>query len=399
MLKKNKVFSVFFLLNFCIFVGEKISSIIIPIILYEITDNIYSTGLLMMVRFFPRFVSSYIIKKLNECSITHLSILRVSIIVRIAVMVGFLFSSNQWQYYILTFTLYFSSAITYPYTYTIIMKICRSQELPKANNSIALLENISMLLAPICGSMIYQLLNATSVLIIAIVCFLLGLRCTHILNRCLCDEDLMPERRHKTNYKTQTFWGAMLEFNKKMPLIFLLIVVDAVASIAFGSLNTLLPIIVQLNFNNSIVFYSSMNFALSLGLILGNIIFHYIFSTGKNYLKLYITSTILASISFITLGFGENITYYLILLLMIGVCNSIQDASLITEIQLEALDSSFTSFVFSTYQSLVSLIILMTTIFIPCIVVQASTNFIFIILGSINVIGLLILSCKRRIKK
>lgn len=89
MLKKNKVFSVFFLLNFCIFVGEKISSIIIPIILYEITDNIYSTGLLMMVRFFPRFVSSYIIKKLNECSITHLSILRVSIIVRIAVMVGF----------------------------------------------------------------------------------------------------------------------------------------------------------------------------------------------------------------------------------------------------------------------------------------------------------------------
>jgi hypothetical protein len=58
--------------------------------------------------------------------------------------------------------------------------------------------------------MIYQLLNATSVLIIAIVCFLLGLRCTHILNRCLCDEDLMPERRHKTNYKTQTFWNKFI---------------------------------------------------------------------------------------------------------------------------------------------------------------------------------------------
>lgn len=394
---KNKNFMFFLVFNLCIFIGEKISSIILPIILYTITGNIYSTGLLMLSRFLPKFISNYAVKKFSDLSLSLTLILKVTAIIRMCTMALFIFAFNQWHYYILTFVLYFNGALSYPYNYALIAKICNKAELPKANNILALLDNSTMLTIPILGSFIYSYLGMSAVMIIAILFLFIALLCLSQLDN-NSYTDIEKSRRTKEERPSETFMGDIRILIGKHRLVFLIILVDVIASIAFGSLNTVLPILVQQDFNNSAKLYSYLTFSLSLGLITGNIIFHKKF-TSADFLMSYIVSTIFATLFFMFLGFSSNYNIYIALLFFIGICNSVQDSSLVTEIQNKMEGSNLIPFIFSIYQSLAALLILMSTLLVPFMINNLGTTFLFLFFGSVNIIGLVFLLFKRRVLK
>lgn len=392
--KNNKPF--YFFLISCSFdcIGERCTSIVMPILLYTITNDIYATSVLMIARFLPKFMSNYLVKRFSDKKVNAWKLLKKMAILRMAVIVLFFFAKVSWQFYVLTFTLSLSSSLCYVYRYSFMKNICSLEELPAANNINSLLENIIMFFSMLGGGIMYAALGLFPVILISTGSFFLSL----VTLQAIGDQNCASEQVDETNQSNREkipFFTTLYRLYKEYPVVLLLIVIDAIASISFGSLNTVLPIIVQEQFHNNSALYSSMMVALSLGLIIGNIVFQKWFS-GKDFLWVYILSTFFATIFFTVLGCFYYALWFVALLTLIGLCNSVQDSSLVAKIQMEIEHREDIPFIFSVYQSLTAFMILFSTFIVPYVIDYLGTLALFIILGFINFFGLLLFIVKRR---
>lgn len=392
LLLRNKNFRLFLMSNFFDFFGQRCTSIVLPIILYNITGNVYSTAILMLCIFLPKFLSNYFVKRINDFRFPPIDLLKYIALIRMVIFPLFLLATTQWHYYILTIIIYFSSAFTYAYRYAVIKNICAEEELPQANNMLPMLENLIMLLAPLFGGWLYSALGLAPLVLISCVCFFASfLSLRWIKAGYMPDVVQNIQDGAEVHSKTgKTFFHEFIRITKQYPFAFLLIIVDTIASISFGSLNMIMPIITQERFENSATIYSYMNSAVSLGLIVGNVIFHRRFIRA-NFRFTYILSTFFATTFFVLLGIWGNFIPFIVFLFLIGLFNSIQDSSLVTEIQSDMEATSDISFVFSVYQSFIAFSVVISTLLVPVVITNVGTWFLFASLGLINICGLLLL--------
>lgn len=131
---------------------------------------------------------------------------------------------------------------------------------------------------------------------------------------------------------------------KHLAIGFLLI--DISSGVAFGSLNSLLPAIAQLQFDSSSIQYGFLQSSLTIGLLFGNTIYGRLIS-GSDCVKSYCFVTYLALGAYLAFGYRYASGISFIFLFIVGAGNAIQDVLLITSLQDLARDGSESISLFS----------------------------------------------------
>ena len=148
---------------------------------------------------------------------------------------------------------------------------------------------------------------------------------------------------------------------KHLAIGFLLI--DISSGVAFGSLNSLLPAIAQLQFDSSSIQYGFLQSSLTIGLLFGNTIYGRLIS-GSDCVKSYCFVTYLALGAYLAFGYRYASGISFIFLFIVGAGNAIQDVLLITSLQDLARDGSESISLFSIRESLQSVAVVISTLLV-----------------------------------
>lgn len=392
--KTNIKFRCFVLGNWLSFCGQSFASIAIPIIVYNLTKNINVTAWLIALQFIPNIFTNQIVHWINKKNYSSILILYIVNIGQIILYLSLLFTPSILHYCIFTLLSSLCSSLDYVYRNAALKDFEDTIQLTSANNLLAVTRNIINFLSPIIGAFIYSILNDK--IIIFIACFFFTM-CLYFYNKSKLTKgtkNIQLEDEHKPKHSLSTIKSII----QKYPIITLLFVVDAIASISFGSLNTIMPIIVQTQYENNANILSLFKSLLYIGIIIGGIIFEKKLKQ-RDKIHLYVASTVLASLGFILLIFMQSYISYALTLGVIGLFNIIQDNSLSLEIQLKTSNNNETSILFSLYQTLISVAFIITTVPIPHIISTLGYPFIYICFGLLSEVALVLFFIKYKKKK
>lgn len=320
--------------------GDWVATVAAPVLLYSSSESISNTAILMACRLAPYLMANLVIKRAVRSHIPPSSIIRGASLLRALIIPLFLIANTPLHFYALTLAVYSLGASASPCYFSII-KGCAQGEggLSQSNNYLLALQNGMSVVGPVIGAYIqlhfgYGFLFALN----SICCFF-----AFALSFRFPEPSDCNSRREQKSAKTHMIVSAY-------PLISMLILVDAVSGLAFGSLNAIIPMVCQTRFNNDAVVYSMLLAFLTGGMLLGNLVFHALFHKKKASL-LYMKVTLFALFTYLLFNFAQSSIIGALLLALTGIGNSIQDVTLITTIQKTVADENDAAYIISLRDS------------------------------------------------
>lgn len=377
-----------------LFVGQLISAlgdwtsvIIIPMMLYKLTSDPVSIGILMICRFLPSVLfSPFIGKIVNKFS--SLKIMILADFLRGGMFLLFLYVESPLLIYIFTFFIYLGTAFFNPGKFHFITKLIPIDLLARANSCIAGINQLMILIGPAIGGIVFGIFGLSVGIIFNSLTFffsmfaLIKIKISKIEEEnYVKEENYLKSKNVKKRHFLKGFFNTYTSLKIKK-MLFYIVVGDAIASMGFGSLNVLFPIFAKDVFYSNQAAYGYLMSFLGGGLLLGTML-------GPNLQRgirsdlLYSISTAVAALFAFLFGGSGWLLLSIVLIFFVGMGNGVQENAAITFIQKETTVLGNTADVFSVYQALtsVSIVIAMTgsTILVKIVGIHLATMYISLI--------------------
>ena len=350
---ENRVFTLLFLSQAAMSAGVWVGYIVIPLALYQKTQDPVSIGILMSCRLVPPFLlGPWVSWQLRRTSPRN--ILLAATWMHVAVFIGYLFTSSPQSYYLLAILIAVARAFLNPAKLSWIPSIIPEDKLPYANSALSGMEQMAIFLGPATGGILIQVLGSTATILICAILF--GFAFLFLLSL----KQKGSPAFSTSNPLVPGIWSALRGVFLKKWLAWL-IVGDAVAALAFGALNVVVPVLSKETFPELTGAYGYFMSALGAGILLGTLCGPLLLSRFAGIL-IYLISTIFAGISLVTFGYAGPFAVAVFLIFLVGFGNGVQDNSLTTFIQRQGDEKVDMATAFSVYQSLTSLCVLLAVV-------------------------------------
>lgn len=289
----------------------------------------------------------------------------------------------------LTFVIGLCRSAEAPSLYTVIRANADEEIRARVNNAFGMLQSFMMVIGPVLGGALQALFGNVFVILFDASTFLVSF----ILLSALKDAESEVEVGNELagNGKGPQLEAALptpgrtLDFLRCGLPILSFLMIDVASGIAFGSLNSLIPIIAQLKFDSSSLLCGVLQSSLTVGLLLGNIVYGKM-KPGFSGTREYCIASYFALGCFLALSFTYEAPVAIPLLLAVGAGNSVQDVLLITAIQDIAQSDDTSTRFFSIRESLQSIVVLASTGVVALASTAVSMGLLVMLLGIFSII-------------
>lgn len=260
-------------------IGNWCANIALPMLIYEVTHDVSATALMVCCRFAPALFSVALAQLPQKMGIGTLQAMRLADLIRAGLFVCYIFVDSKWSMFAITCAVSLCRTVEMPCFYSLLRSNTNSINRDVINNSFGFLQNLMMVLGPVAGGFVVAQFGAEAVLALDALSFAASFWL-------LRDVPSVIEVNDKEGIsKNEKNWTAFSDLNAKhLAIGFLLI--DISSGVAFGSLNSLLPAIAQLQFDSSSIQYGFLQSSLTIGLLFGNTIYGRLIS-GSDCVKSY----------------------------------------------------------------------------------------------------------------
>ncbi|OGQ44542.1 MAG: hypothetical protein A3H42_00995 [Deltaproteobacteria bacterium RIFCSPLOWO2_02_FULL_46_8] len=356
---KNKSFTLLFLSQAAASAGTWISYIAIPLALYQMTKDPVSIGILMLCRLLPPFIlGPWIGWQIRKKSPEGIMILAA--LVHGIVFLGYLWANSVSIYYLLAVVIAVARAFSIPAKMSLIPKILPKENFSYANSAMAGADQVTMFMGPAIGGVLVSLFGSGTTITLCALLYMVSLLILLLLKvekHSTSEKQIVSDPSGISFSAILAVWREI--FSKKW--LALLIVGDSFSAIAFGALNVIIPIAAQTAFSESPGAYGYFMSALGAGILLGT--FSGPLLQNKIYsIPLYACSLLLGAFALFYFGSSNILWGSLVAILLVGCGNGVQDNTLITFLQKEEGQYADTAALFSTYQSFVSLCVMLAVV-------------------------------------
>lgn len=335
-------------------IGNWCANIALPMLIYEVTHDVSATALMVCCRFAPSLFSVALAQLPQKMGIGTLQAMRLADLIRAGLFVCYIFVDSKWSMFAITCTVSLCRTVEMPCFYSLLRANTNSINRDVINNSFGFLQNLMMVLGPVAGGFVVAQFGAEAVLALDALSFAASF---WLLRDVPSVIEVNDKEGISKNEKNRTAFSDLSA--KHLAIGFLLI--DISSGVAFGSLNSLLPAIAQLQFDSSSIQYGFLQSSLTIGLLFGNTIYGRLIS-GSDCVKSYCFVTYLALGAYLAFGYRYASGISFIFLFIVGAGNAIQDVLLITSLQDLARDGSESISLFSIRESLQSVAVVDVTI-------------------------------------
>lgn len=335
-------------------IGNWCANIALPMLIYEVTHDVSATALMVCCRFAPSLFSVALAQLPQKMGIGTLQAMRLADLIRAGLFVCYIFVDSKWSMFAITCAVSLCRTVEMPCFYSLLRANTNSINRDVINNSFGFLQNLMMVLGPVAGGFVVAQFGAEAVLALDALSFAASF---WLLRDVPSVIEVNDKEGISKNEKNRTAFSDLSA--KHLAIGFLLI--DISSGVAFGSLNSLLPAIAQLQFDSSSIQYGFLQSSLTIGLLFGNTIYGRLIS-GSDCVKSYCFVTYLALGAYLAFGYRYASGISFIFLFIVGAGNAIQDVLLITSLQDLARDGSESISLFSIRESLQSVAVVQLTI-------------------------------------
>lgn len=335
-------------------IGNWCANIALPMLIYEVTHDVSATALMVCCRFAPALFSVALAQLPQKMGIGTLQAMRLADLIRAGLFVCYIFVDSKWSMFAITCAVSLCRTVEMPCFYSLLRANTNSINRDVINNSFGFLQNLMMVLGPVAGGFVVAQFGAEAVLALDALSFAASF---WLLRDVPSVIEVNDKEGISKNEKNRTAFSDLSA--KHLAIGFLLI--DISSGVAFGSLNSLLPAIAQLQFDSSSIQYGFLQSSLTIGLLFGNTIYGRLIS-GSDCVKSYCFVTYLALGAYLAFGYRYASGISFIFLFIVGAGNAIQDVLLITSLQDLARDGSESISLFSIRESLQSVAVVQLTI-------------------------------------
>ena len=357
--------------------GNWCSSIVLPGMLYSLTGDPAATAILIACRFMPTLISAPIIKVIQDGGASSTSIMKSMDIFRTILFPLYLFASSPWHFYLLTLLIYGCRSLEMPCFYTLVKQCGDSDSRLSSNNYFTALQNAIMVIGPIVGSLLQMAFGVGFVIWFNALTFLGSFA---LLSR------IRTARSVELGWGRAGFFANIKTLMKRHPGTFILMATDAVVGIATGTLNSLMPIVAEIDYLNSSMAYSLMTSFLTTGMLLGNVLLRRLTLTRAPEMTYFIAS-IGGVLAFVIFGWTTVLPLCLIALSAVGVCTTFQDVTLATAIQNAETNDTNVTQLFSLNQTAGSAAVIFSSVAIGATINALGTKELVAIVGVTSIAG------------
>ena len=337
-------------------IGNWCANIALPMLIYEVTHDVSATALMVCCRFAPALFSVALAQLPQKMGIGTLQAMRLADLIRAGLFVCYIFVDSKWSMFAITCAVSLCRTVEMPCFYSLLRANTNSINRDVINNSFGFLQNLMMVLGPVAGGFVVAQFGAEAVLALDALSFAASF---WLLRDVPSVIEVNDKEGISKNEKNWTDLNA-----KHLAIGFLLI--DISSGVAFGSLNSLLPAIAQLQFDSSSIQYGFLQSSLTIGLLFGNTIYGRLIS-GSDCVKSYCFVTYLALGAYLAFGYRYASGISFIFLFIGGAGNAIQDVLLITSLQDLARDGSESMSLFSIRESLQPVAVVISSLLVSLV--------------------------------
>ncbi|PWK11491.1 MFS transporter [Tumebacillus permanentifrigoris] len=405
---RYKGFRWFFLGQSITTLGDWISYVILPVLLYHINNDPKLIGLLMLCRFLPSiFVAPFVGRVLRKFS--TLRVMIAADVLQGICYLMFLYTTNVWIIFLLQILIALGMAFYRPGRVTLIPKLVPEESLlARANSYIFGVSQFMMLLGPAIGGLIFGILglqigivfNAATFWISALTLMFVRVDEQGASEQGAAQsQDAQPQAQSAEPEKTFRAKLGFLIGDQTRQLLLFIVIGDVVGSMGFGALNVMFPIVSSDVFGSPQEVYGYLMSALGGGLFLGTM-------WGPTLMKkissdlLFCLAMIAGGACVIAFGWSGLVLLSVAMIFLIGIWNGIQDNALITFIQTATSERGDTADVFSIYQGLISATIAVAMIGSTSLASVVGVSKTIVIMGLIPLlIGLCTVAARTRLRE
>lgn len=311
----------------------------------------------MLCRFLPSILAvPWIGKVMNRFS--TLKVLIVSDVLLGLFYSLFLYADQVLEILVLQILISLGTAFYRPGRVTMITQIVPEEQLARANSYVFGISQFMMLLGPAVGGLAFGFFGLKVGIVLNTATFwvsALALLMVRVQPQASTTSDETKESRAEMEEPKLTFkekFAALMSIPGYKLMMFI-VLADIIGSMGFGALNVLFPIVADQVFGSPQEAYGYLMSALGGGLFLGTMY-------GPNLQKkisselAFILSMIFGGLFAIGFGISSHLFPSLVLILLVGFGNGIQDNALVTYVQKATAEKGDTANVFSIYQGLIS---------------------------------------------
>lgn len=325
--------------------GDWVSYIIVPILLYQKTQSALSMGGLMVCRFLPRLLFVPIAEKVTRTQ-TLLQFMLASDLLRAVAFLGYIWADSLVAIYALNLILASGTAVFRPCKLTLIAHLLPKQELMRGNSYLGSADYAMMLLGPLVGAWLLRAVGLHWGIVVNSVSFVLSFALLLPVlwgARAASDDPTVPQR--------PTDGGPLTAHAPRLlrPIV-ILIVADAIAGSCFGALNALLPIYANKFFTNGTEIFGYVMSALGCGLLVGTVLCPWL-ARRAAVLTRFALITLVGAVGLWLFGSVQSVWWCLLTIGIVGAATSMQDITVAAFLQSESHGTSRTNRLLSIHQA------------------------------------------------
>lgn len=303
-------------------IGDWLSALAIPLLVYRLTNSPIAISFYMVSRFLPNILFSsftgVLIDKFNRKTIMIISDLG-----RFLVFFLYPFTTNEFQIYFLAFISTIFTLLFEPAKNATIPNVVDEKDLLKANSIISSTASFMRLIGTAIGGILIANLSLNVTFYINSVTFIIS--AFMILNFKINENDRAEESSEQSftiSEEIKLSYRALLRDR----MLFTLIFMDALSIIGYGFLNVLLPVFTTAELTKSESSYGLIMSFFSAGIFFGSILINKI-SKNKSLPFLWCIGLTFSGITQMLFGFSYSVFIAVIFIFMAGFGDAIQIVS------------------------------------------------------------------------
>lgn len=372
--------------------GDWVSYIFIPLLLYRMTEDPVAVGLLMICRVMPGVLLAPVVGRATA-RFSVLRVMMVSDAVRGVAVLGFLVAESPLAFYLLSVVMAVAGAFFGPGKFALVPKLVPERALARANGWIEGAWQFAMFLGPAVGGVVFAVMGPEEGIVFNAVTFLVSMGTLGKVRieggaeglgapafaadaspasevkdvgtdvglaiegeAAVTDKSLATASTPVTANFFQRYGLIFRALWERKPLFFI-ILGEAVASLGFGgSLSVLFPIVAEQVFRSEAMYGYIMS-ALGAGFVAGTLAGPWAQRRMPQFL-VYSVTTLIGALMVFAFGWSTAVALSLAALFVLGCCHGAGDNAMITFAQQASAEKGDTTDVFALSQAMVSMMML-----------------------------------------
>lgn len=360
---RNKSFTWFFIGQLVSAFGDWCSYVIIPLLIYRLTHEASTVGLLMICRVLPNIVLSPVIGRVMG----KFSLLRVMILADLVRGLGylaFLYVQTPWEIYLLTLVLASGSAFFNPGKFSLIPPLVPQEGLARANSYMGGVSQLAMMIGPALGGIVFGILGERAGLVCNAMSFFVSM-VSLMLVRLPKQEAQEKLESTEGSERQERNWARMLRTYQALRsrrLLFVVVTLGTIPNMGFGgSMTALFPILASDVYHSPDRMYGMILSMLGGGIFLGLMVGPLLQKKIARF-PLICIGSVCGAVFVMLFGSSAHAGVALVMIFLVGLFNGIQDNASTTFVQMETAERGDTADVFSLEQALLSVMFIIGTL-------------------------------------